>query len=139
MGVGSVIHTQSADPVNNNRPLIVVVEGSADEMCLISDGLQSSAYRVLGYLDPEKAYHRIMEEIPALTIIDVHLPLDGGNELIRKIRDEESLEVMPLIAVVTGEADKDIVGGGADVFLRRPFEPETLLKTVISLLRKKTL
>ena len=99
--------TQSADPVNNNRPLIVVVEGSADEMCLIADTLQSAAYRVLGYLDPEKAYHRIMGEFPALMIIDVHLPLEGGNELIRKIRDEESLEVMPLIAVVTGEADKD--------------------------------
>ncbi len=127
--------SQSADPVNNNRPLVVVVEGSADEMCLISDSLQSSAYRVLGYVDPEKAYHRIMEELPALTIIDVHLPLDGGNEMIRKIRDEESLEVMPIIAIVTGEADKDIAGGGADVFLTRPFDPETLLKTVESLLR----
>ncbi len=127
--------TQSADPVNNNRPLIVVVEGRADEMCLISDALQSSAYRVLGYLDPEKAYHRIMEELPALTIIDVHLPSDGGNELIRKIRAEESLEVMPLIAIVTAEADKDIAGGGADVFLTRPFDPGTLLKTVESLLR----
>ena len=127
--------SQSADPVNNNRPLIVVVEGRADEMCLISDTLQSSAYRVLGYLDPEKAYRRIMEELPALTIIDVHLPSDGGNELIRKIRAEESLEVMPIIAVVTGEADKDIAGGGADVFLTRPFEPKTLLKTVEGLLR----
>jgi len=127
--------TQSADPVNNNRPLIVVVEGRADEMCLISDALQSSAYRVLGYLDPEKAYHRIMEELPALTIIDVHLPSDGGNELIRKIRAEESLEVMPLIAIVTAEADKDIAGGGADVFLTRPFDPGTLLKTVEGLLR----
>jgi DNA-binding response OmpR family regulator len=131
--------TQSADLINNNRPLIVVVEGSPDEMCLISDSLQNSAYRVLGYIDPEKAYHRIMEDLPALTIIDVHLLSDGGNKLIRQIREEERLEAMPVIAVVAGEVEKDSAGGGADVFLSRPFDAELLLKTVESLLRGKTL
>lgn len=131
---------QLVDSANNNRPLIVVVEGSADEMCLISDALQSgSTYRVLGYVDPEKAYSRIIEERPALTIIDSHIPSKGGIELIQKISDEDSLEAMPLIAVVTGTSEMDHTGARADVFLTRPFDTETLLQTVHTLIKGKAL
>ena len=130
---------KSTDSINNNRPLIVVVEGSPDEMCLISESLKKSGYRVLGYADPEKAYSRIMEELPALTIVDSHIASRGAIELIEKIGDEESLESMPVIAVVTGAVDSDSVGARADVFLARPFDTETLLQTVNTLLREKTL
>lgn len=131
--------TQSTDSMNNHRPLIVVVEGSPDEMCLISESLKKAGYRVLGYADPEKAYSRIIEELPALTIIDSHIASSAGIELIEKISDAESLEEMPVIAVVTGAAEVDSVGARADVFLTRPFETETLLETVHTLIKEKTL
>lgn len=131
--------TQSTDSLNNHRPLIIVLEGSPDEMCLISENLEKAGYRVLGYVDPEKAYSRIMEELPALTIIDSHIASSGGIELIEKISDEESLETMPVIAIVTGAVEVDSVGARADVFLTRPFETETLLETVQTLIRGKTL
>ena len=108
-------------------------------MCLISENLEKAGYRVLGYVDPEKAYSRIMEELPALTIIDSHIASSGGIELIEKISDEESLETMPVIAIVTGAVEVDSVGARADVFLTRPFETETLLETVQTLIRGKTL
>jgi DNA-binding response OmpR family regulator len=134
------LNTQTADLANNNRSLIIVVEGSPDEMCLISDTLQrGAAYRVLGYMDTGKAYSRIMEERPALVIIDSHIVSSGGIELIEKISNEDSLEDMPLIAVVTGAVEVDSVGARADVFLSRPFDTETLLETVQTLIRGKTL
>lgn len=133
------METQSTDSLNNHRSLIVVVEGSPDEMCLISESLKKAGYRVLGYADPEKAYSRIMEELPALAIIDSHIASSGGIELIEKISDEESLEAMPVIAVVTGAVEVDSVGVRADVFLSRPFDTETLLETVQTLIREKTL
>ncbi|MDT8317186.1 MAG: response regulator [bacterium] len=128
------MNTKSTDPVNNNRPLIVVVDGSPDEMCLISESLKNSGYRVLGYADPEKGYSRIMQEHPALAIIDSHIAYKGGVDLIDKIGDEESLEGMPVIAVVTGAGEADSVGARADVFLARPFDSETLLQTVNGLI-----
>ena len=115
-------------------PLIAVAEANADEMCLISDVLGNRGYRVLGYSDCEKAYKLIERDIPALAIIDVHLPDNCGIGLIRKIRSLDKLRSMPILAIVTASTEKDLAGGGADSFLRRPFDGESLFKTVESLL-----
>ena len=144
MGVVSAISTQFNSQFNghidNERPLIVVLEGRADEMCLISDTLQhKAAHRVLGYVDPEKAYNRIIEALPALAIIDADFTLGAGRQLIEKIRCNGRLETMPLIAIVADEAGKDSTGARADCFLTRPFDAETLSKTVEGLLKEKTL
>ena len=128
---------RSTGTLDDLAPLVVVVEGSADEMCLISESLKNSGYRVLGYADGEKAYKRIIEELPSLAIIDAHFSSGGALRLIEKISAEDSLATMPVIAVVTGNADMDSVGERADVFLARPFDKELLLQTVDRLIRGK--
>jgi len=122
---------------NDKLPLIVVTEGNADEMCLISDVLGEKNFRVLGYSDCDKAYDLITRETPVLSLVDVHLPGNCGIDLIRKIRLAEHLRSMPVIAIISAESEKDLAGGGADAFLRRPFDAESLKKTVDSLLMQK--
>lgn len=122
---------------SKDLPLVMVAEGNADEMCLISDVLVEKDFRVLGYSDCEKAYDLLKRETPALVIIDISLAGNRGAELINKIRSEESLGALPLIAIVASDMEKDLAGGGADAFLLRPFDGEALKKTVECLFKEK--
>lgn len=125
------------DGNSKDLPLIMVAEGNADEMGLISDVLGERDYRILGYSDCDRAYDLLRREIPVLAIIDVGLCGNKGIDLIRKIRSEGKLLSLPVIAIVAGELEKDLAGGGADVFLVRPFDADSLKKTVASLLKEE--
>lgn len=125
------------DTDSEELPLVMVAEGNADEMCLISDVLSEKDFRVLGYSDCEKAYDLVKREPPELAIIDISLAGNSGVELIRKIRSEEKLASMPLIAIIASDSEKDLAGGGADAFLLRPISEESLKKTVDRLFKDK--
>ncbi|MDH3975785.1 MAG: response regulator [Deltaproteobacteria bacterium] len=125
------------DTDSEELPLVVVTEGNADEMCLISRVLGEKDYRVLGYSDCDKAYNLIKRECPVLAIIDVSLCHISGSDLIKKIRSGEIQGSMPVIAIVASSSEKDFAGGGADAFLKRPFNEEILKQTVESLLKEK--
>ena len=102
-------------------PHIVVVEDEAVQRQLLADYLAGQNFRVSA-IDGGAALHRLAErEMPALVLLDVHLPGEDGFALARWLR-EKSCRIG--IIMVTSAADMvDRVVGletGADDYIASP-------------------
>jgi two-component system chemotaxis response regulator CheY len=72
-----------------------------------------------------------------LVVTDINMPDINGLELVSFIRSNEKYAGIPLVIVSTegSERDRDKgLGLGADAYLVKPFDPETLRQVVIDLL-----
>lgn len=62
-------------------------------------------------------------------VTDCHMPHMGGIDLLRAIREEEALQGLPVL-LVTAEATRDMIlqaaKAGADGYIVKPFNAETL-------------
>jgi CheY-like chemotaxis protein len=70
----------------------------------------------------QEAWEHVKEGAADLAIIDYYMPIMNGAQLIRKIRETESLQSLPVIVVSVGgeEARQDSYAAGADLFLDKP-------------------
>jgi class 3 adenylate cyclase len=119
------------------RPHIVVVEDEATQRQLLADYLAGQNFRVTA-VDGGAALHRLAErEVPALVLLDVHLPGEDGFALARWLRERSSRIGIIMVTSAADMVDR-VVGleTGADDYITKPFEPRELLARVKSVLRR---
>jgi two-component system chemotaxis response regulator CheY len=74
-----------------------------------------------------------------LVVTDINMPDINGLELVSFMRGNERYRSVPLVIVSTESSDRDREKGlelGADAYLVKPFEPETLRQVVTDLLAR---
>jgi uncharacterized protein (TIGR02266 family) len=78
--------------------------------------------KVIEAVDGKQAWDILQEQTCDLTITDLNMPVMGGEQLIRLIRENEATRIMPVIAISAGteEAQKAAYLAGADLFLGKP-------------------
>ncbi|TVR74464.1 MAG: response regulator [Spirochaetaceae bacterium] len=98
------------------------------------------AYRINQAFDGYDAGRAILRHKPDLIILDINLPGVDGYKLCRQIKADETL-TRPIVVAVTGESDdaveKEALEAGADAFLVKPVQPESLPDLIESLARKR--
>jgi len=70
---------------------------------------------------------------PAAIIMDMQMPIMDGYEATLRIREEESLGAVPIIALTASAFSEDEARAresGCDAFLRKPVEKEELIQTL---------
>ena len=72
-----------------------------------------------------------------LVMTDLYMPVMDGFQLVEKIRQEERLKAIPVIAISAGgkDAQERAMAAGVDIFLRKPVKFVEVLETVKTLLR----
>jgi len=74
-----------------------------------------------------------------LVVTDINMPDINGLELVSFLRGNERYRGVPLLIVSTEGSERDRAKGlklGADAYLVKPFEPETLRQVVTDLLAR---
>lgn len=79
--------------------LILVVDDSADNVAVLSLDLQQEGYRVVTATDGEEAVSVAAYTMPNLILMDISMPKLDGLGATRKIREQEALRNIPVIAV----------------------------------------
>lgn len=79
--------------------LILVVDDSADNVALISLYLQQQGYRVVTASNGEDAIRVAAQMFPNLILMDISMPTLDGLGATRRIRENDSLREIPVIAV----------------------------------------
>lgn len=71
-----------------------------------------------------------------LVMTDLYMPVMDGFQLVERIRQEEALQTIPVIAISAGgkEAQERCLQLGVDIFLRKPVRFVEVLETVKQLL-----
>ena len=78
---------------------ILIVEDNALNIKLFCDLLAAHGHEPQAVTDSRQALDAAREFIPDLVITDIQLPHISGLELIRLIREDDSLKAVPIMAV----------------------------------------
>ncbi len=122
---------------NTSRPgRILVVEDNADSRDLLAKLLGMSGYEVVSACDGESGYNAALKQIPDLIITDINMPRMDGIALLKKVRRQSPL-ARTAVFVVTAfgrEAAREAIEAGADAATAKPFDFESFVETVKSLI-----
>jgi CheY-like chemotaxis protein len=109
---------------------VLLADGDADTRsvvlwCLLKEGFWvdpvANGLDAAAVLDLEK---------PDVAIIDLALPVFDGRRLIERMRSDARLRAVPVVAIAR-TAPTNAVPPDVAAFLRRPFAPEAIVKTVL--------
>ncbi len=98
--------------------------------------LQQEAYEVISATDGKTALEIILNQRPALVVLDLMLPEMDGWDVCRRVRAESDV---PIIMLTARNDDIDKIVGlelGADDYLTKPFNPRELVARVRAILRR---
>jgi len=124
---------QPAEP----RFLILVVDDLADNVAFISLDLQQQGYRVVTASNGDDAVTVAIQTMPNLILMDINLPGLDGLGATRRIRENESLRDVPVIAITafgTEGFQRAAYDVGVSGYLTKPIDFERMQQLVARLL-----
>ena len=130
----STTATPPLPPTVGRGRLILVVDNSPVNLALAVSTFEPFGYRVVSATSASEGLEAARRRHPALIISDVHMPGQGGYELLRLVKQDARLRAIPFVLIsstVWAEADRAAaLAQGADGFILRPIEPPALLAEV---------
>ncbi len=118
---------------------IVLAEDEPQIARLIEFKLNKEGYSVIWKENGEEALKAIKEDKPDLILLDIMMPVMGGYEVLRRLKEDEKLKSVPVIMLTARAQEKDVVKGigmGAEDYITKPFHPAELLARVKRMLGK---
>ena len=108
--------------------LILLVEDDPDHEMLTIRALKKSniANEVRVARDGEEALALLFGESavrPQLVLLDLKLPKVEGLEVLRRIRDEDSTSMLPVVVLTSSDEERDVVRSyklGVNSYIRKP-------------------
>jgi two-component system cell cycle response regulator DivK len=108
---------------------ILVVEDNPDNMTLIVDVLTSLNYEVIQATDGQRGLEMVDQERPDLVLMDLSLPKIDGWTATRKLKAENELKVIPIIALtahaMVGDRERALEAG-CDDYVSKPINIQEL-------------
>ena len=112
---------------------ILIVEDNAKNMKLVRDVLQHQGHATLEAETGEAGLALALKERPDLVLMDIQLPDIDGTTVLARIREDSSLDAMPVLAVsasVMPDEQQRIVRSGFDGFIAKPISIKPFLAAV---------
>jgi len=112
---------------------ILVVDDYPALVTLMRHKLVQLGFEVFTAQNGNDALEIIKKDYPDLVISDVEMPVMDGYELCRQIKSDPNLSTIPVILItslVTSESLLKGISVGADNYLTKPFDNDTLLAKI---------
>ena len=119
--------------------LIYIVEDDDSIREIEEFALMNTGHKVIGFSCAKDFFNKLDQVIPELCILDIMLPDENGNEIVRKLRRNPDTKKLPVIMVTAKTTELDLVKGiedGADDYIKKPFSVMELISRVKALLRR---
>jgi CheY-like chemotaxis protein len=117
--------------MSDARPKILVVDDDESFRELIRVHLGNAGYEAMMAEDAVAAGHLIVQERPALVLIDVRMPYMDGYEFATALKADPQTRDIPIMFVTidenVAERSREL---GAVAYLRKPVRADKLLEVV---------
>ena len=117
----------------NMTKKILIVEDNELNLKLFRDLLSAHGYKIFETKDGLEAIMITRSERPDLILMDIQLPEISGLDIIRRLKADDTVKDIPIIAV-TAFAMKDdeekILAAGCEAYISKPISIAPFLNTV---------
>lgn len=127
--------------------ILVVEDDSVDEMltlralkqCKVENEVEviRDGGEAVDYLFATGKYSdRDADDLPALVILDLHLPTYDGMEILRRIRANDKTSLLPVVMLTSSDDEKDKKESyslGVNSFVRKPMQFSDFILAVTQL------
>ncbi len=118
---------------------ILLVEDNPVNMRLIRLTLKTDGYEFTEATNGEEALTLAAEVVPDLIVLDIQIPKIDGYEVARRIKNDDKLKHIPIIALTAhamkGDEEK-IIDAGCDMYVSKPFDTQKFRSLVQSVIHK---
>jgi two-component system, cell cycle response regulator DivK len=129
---GKTPQPQSAD-APRRRQKVLIVEDNELNMKLFNDLLAAHGYETVQTKDGATALELARSHRPDLILMDIQLPEISGIEVTRRIKQDQELKRIPVIAVTAfamkGDRER-IRAGGCEDYIAKPISIAAFLQTI---------
>jgi signal transduction histidine kinase/DNA-binding response OmpR family regulator/HAMP domain-containing protein len=118
------------------RPVILVVEDNSDNMTTVKALLQEN-YEIIEATNGQTGIEQAAKFRPALILLDISLPVMDGFEVLGKLREDGSLQHIPVIALTARAMNgsrEEILAHGFDGYISKPIDGKMLEETIRGIL-----
>lgn len=119
---------------------ILIVDDSFELTDFLSETFSNKFKQVLVAANGEEALKIVRKEQPNIVVSDVMMPLMDGYELCREIKTNIEFSHIPVILLTAQNEEQSEQTGyklGADAFLSKPFDTDTLYELISNKLKSR--
>jgi len=116
---------------------ILIVDDSPTVREIVKDALSEVGYNVVEAADGEEGYNKALEIVPDLILLDLTMPKRDGIDVCADLRNSPEMKNIKIIILTQRDSEFDQMVGkevGADKYLPKPFDSETLIGEIRELL-----
>jgi two-component system response regulator len=104
----------------------------ANELVVVQDGQQALDY----FFGPGASDGREPPALPGVTLLDLHLPLVPGLDVLRAIRSDPRTRRMPVVVLTSSSEEPDIATSydlGVNSYIQKPIDFERFSEAIRTL------
>jgi signal transduction histidine kinase/DNA-binding response OmpR family regulator len=131
-----LLDESNSNLADGDKMIILIVEDNADVRNFIKESL-GNQFVFKEAADGKQGFNLAESIIPDLIISDVMMPVMDGNELVKRIKNEEKTCHIPIILLTARSSQESKIEGlstGADDYLTKPFDIKELLIRIKNLI-----
>src|SRR5919112_415581 len=135
MGVLTVDGDQEAqggmDESGDARPVVLVVEDFEDNRFMMRRLLEMSGYRVIEAVNGNQAVEEASSQHPDIILMDLSLPQLDGLAATRRIRAQDGLQKVPIVAVSAHDSadfHAEALAAGCNEYVTKPIDFDQLVQ-----------
>ncbi|MEI7026550.1 ATP-binding protein [Paenibacillus sp. y28] len=130
------------DILDNQGSAILIVDDEASNIHVLLHILKRHQYNVITAFSAHEAMDKLRSYPQIdLVILDVMMPVTSGLDLCRKLRERYSILDLPVLFATAKDTPQDIAAGfraGANDYVTKPFDADTLVARIQTLIAMKT-
>ena len=122
------------------RPRILIVEDERSLVEVLAANLEHEGFEVLIARDGQDGLLQAQIKLPDLIVLDLMLPLKGGLEVCRELRQGTRTRQIPIVMVTAKAEETDQLVGfatGADDYVTKPYSMKVLVQRIKKELRRR--
>lgn len=114
-----------------SRPVVLVVEDFEDNRFMMRRLLEMSGYRVVEAVNGNQAVERAVSDRPDIILMDLSLPQLDGLAATRRIRSQDGMRKVPIVAVSAHDSadfHAEALAAGCNEYVTKPIDFDQLVQ-----------
>lgn len=111
---------------------VMLIEDDPSMLSLLGTLLEFEGFTVLHPADdrPESVMTALRDQKPEVALMDVHLRLFNGLDLLLKAKQDPTIQATRFIIASGMDLDREAKNNGAEAFIMKPYMPDDLIALI---------